>query len=506
MLKEMDSVPPPPSNSYDSSRKWWHFLKTPGYTRTLGVLAFFLLVAAVPLTVYVAQQRQDLQQGAAETQCPAGTSPQCIGYALANGTNATCYQGTTPVTDICLASCGTCTPSGTAATNTPVPPTATPGGTEPTAIPRGNSDAAHCAGSDYKRRINGADTGIMCQGWVSGNTSCQTDQENPYYYNSCSGPAAPTAIPRGNSDAAHCAGADYKRRINGVETGIVCQGWRSSNNSCSQDLENPYYYDSCGGGTSPTQPASSPTVGASPTAGSPTQPAATQCPAGTVGNPECIGYAIAGNKNATCYNAARQPIADVCATGCGTCTYTATTPPPGATTLALDLAMPNQGNTNPNTKTRNITVCLYGQSADPSQGDPVTCTGSAAKKIAQVVWDTATSRFKSTIDLGAVSAGSYQVFVKSEKYLRKRMPTILNVTTDTKNYTLPQATMVLGDTNNDNKIDIVDFNMVAFNCYDTKVTTSTCPVGLNADLNDDGKVDGIDISQMTLLFGLKNGD
>lgn len=49
-------------------RRVFEFIRQPTNSRTLGVLIFFVLVAAVSLTVYVAQQQQQLKQRAAENQ------------------------------------------------------------------------------------------------------------------------------------------------------------------------------------------------------------------------------------------------------------------------------------------------------------------------------------------------------------------------------------------------------------------------------------------------------
>lgn len=44
----------------------FEFVARPTHSRTMGILIFFVLIAAVSLTVYVAQQQQQLRQKAAE--------------------------------------------------------------------------------------------------------------------------------------------------------------------------------------------------------------------------------------------------------------------------------------------------------------------------------------------------------------------------------------------------------------------------------------------------------
>ncbi len=55
--------------------------------------------------------------------CTANSAPQCIGTTLSNGKNATCYKGVTPVSDVCIQSCGLCTPNSSTATGGTTTPT-----------------------------------------------------------------------------------------------------------------------------------------------------------------------------------------------------------------------------------------------------------------------------------------------------------------------------------------------------------------------------------------------
>jgi hypothetical protein len=58
--------------------------------------------------------------------------------------------------------------------------------------------------------------------------------------------------------------------------------------------------------------------------------------------------------------------------------------------------------------------------------------------------------------------------------------------------TLPQVLLVSGDINNDNKLDILDYNILV-SCFGNKSTTDSCGgKQVDADLNDDGVVDGVD--------------
>lgn len=152
----------------------------------------------------------------------------------------------------------------------------------------GVSDFNHCAAFDGQRRT--ADdkvTNIACEGWVQDNKSCESDQVNPYYFNTCRNTGANT------SDAAHCARFDGKRQIQGKETNIVCEGWDQNNKSCAADQENPYYFASCKTVSTPT-----PTPTASPASGGGQGASSSDHCAGTDGKRKVGGVVT----NITCEN------------------------------------------------------------------------------------------------------------------------------------------------------------------------------------------------------------
>lgn len=56
----------------DRVQRFWYFITSPNYSRTLGVLAFLVIALTIPLTLAIVQQRQDLRQQASETPLPDG--------------------------------------------------------------------------------------------------------------------------------------------------------------------------------------------------------------------------------------------------------------------------------------------------------------------------------------------------------------------------------------------------------------------------------------------------
>ena len=101
----------------------------------------------------------------------------------------------------------------------------------------------------------------------------------------------------------------------------------------------------------------------------------------------------------------------------------------------------------------------------------------------------------------AFPTGSFFIKIKLNKYLAKLIPGPTLITTATANK-LPATSPIVGDISGDNRIDIVDYNALV-GCFGEKAQSKSCinksepqpgdsGTDYNADLNDDGFVDGID--------------
>ncbi|MBI3070342.1 MAG: hypothetical protein HYY87_03505, partial [Candidatus Levybacteria bacterium] len=113
-----------------------------------------------------------------------------------------------------------------------------------------------------------------------------------------------------------------------------------------------------------------------------------------------------------------------------------------------------------------------------------------------------------TVDVvNAITTGTYNIKVKADKYLRKLIPNV-QITQDTTNR-ISQITLVLGDINADNKLSILDYNILV-DCFGDKANSQTC--GNNnkdfADLDDNGRIDGVDYNLFlrSLSSGPREGD
>ncbi|MBI3093111.1 MAG: hypothetical protein HYZ02_02645, partial [Candidatus Levybacteria bacterium] len=113
-----------------------------------------------------------------------------------------------------------------------------------------------------------------------------------------------------------------------------------------------------------------------------------------------------------------------------------------------------------------------------------------------------------TVDVvNAITTGTYNIKVKADKYLRKLIKDV-QITQDATNR-ISQITLVLGDINADNKLSILDYNILV-DCFGDKANSQTC--GNNnkdfADLDDNGRIDGVDYNLFlrSLSSGPREGD
>lgn len=143
------------------------------------------------------------------------------------------------------------------------------------------------------------------------------------------------------------------------------------------------------------------------------------------------------------------------------------------------------GNKTPKTTVRNVHIELY---------------NSQNKLIKQasgtVTYRSATGDFAGVVDIGTgIVTGDYIVTVKSDRYLRRRLPGIQRITTGITN-TIPSSSLINGDSNGDNMLSILDYNII-IDCYSDFNPVKNCsdPTKKSlADLTDDNNVNSFDLN------------
>lgn len=122
-----------------------------------------------------------------------------------------------------------------------------------------------------------------------------------------------------------------------------------------------------------------------------------------------------------------------------------------------------------------------------------------------ITYSQGTGAFSGTIDLGpGFTAGTYTLKIQTPGYLRRQIGGLQSVVSNVKN-TLPQVTLVAGDTNTDNKLNILDYNTL-IKCFKS-ATRALCTPQLQttSDINDDGNINGVDYNIFLREFWIQTG-
>ena len=111
-----------------------------------------------------------------------------------------------------------------------------------------------------------------------------------------------------------------------------------------------------------------------------------------------------------------------------------------------------------------------------------------------VTYNTTTGNYIGDIPIqNGFPTGQYTMKVKADKHLRRLVDGVQNITAGKKN-DISSAALVAGDINNDNKLNILDYNLL-LDCYSDLKPAVNCVLStkkVNSDINDDGAVNQID--------------
>src|SRR3989344_233826 len=141
-------------------------------------------------------------------------------------------------------------------------------------------------------------------------------------------------------------------------------------------------------------------------------------------------------------------------------------------------------------KDKNITFYLYHLTDDP-EDDPE--EKKVFKKITiPAAYDKDTNTFSSSrISLYNIPTGKYQLLLKVNGSLRQPLGTKEISADETIIIQAKEIKLVMGDVNNDNEIDMLDYAMI-LNCFEDKAVTSACKNPEDNDLNSDGIINSLD--------------
>ena len=164
-----------------------------------------------------------------------------------------------------------------------------------------------------------------------------------------------------------------------------------------------------------------------------------------------------------------------------------------------DNANPTQhslSNKNPLHKTRSVQVEVYNN-----------LDQLVLNRAGSLTYNATNGNFIGNVDMGtSLSSGSYIIRIKSPQYLKKRVSGFVTLTSGQNNI-IPAVTLTTGDLNDDNKLSIIDYNIIV-GCYSDFGPPISCTTSqkVMADVTDDGKVDQFDYNLFLRDFSVQVGD
>lgn len=180
----------------------------------------------------------------------------------------------------------------------------------------------------------------------------------------------------------------------------------------------------------------------------------------------------------------------------GAPTLTPTSIPPGITSVHFKIALSGIVD-NPSRPSRKLNIEIF---------DPQNNNAKIADLTTDVANDPSVKQFKKIHALDEnIKPGIYNIKVKTDGYLRRLILSV-RITKGVQN-DIALATLIPGDINGDNRIDLLDYNLF-ITCYGTKANLPTCDktVLKLADFDDNIVIDGIDYNTFIKGLSVKEGD
>lgn len=154
----------------------------------------------------------------------------------------------------------------------------------------------------------------------------------------------------------------------------------------------------------------------------------------------------------------------------------------------------SQGNASPQHTTRTVDVQIFNAANQLVTANQTT-----------VNYDSGLGGFTGQVNLGAIETGPYTVKIKTNPFLRRQVEGIQNLIKG-QNVSLPATRLVVGDINNDNLANILDYNIL-IGCYSDLTAAASCTPDNKhlSDLNDDDSVNQYDYNLFIRELSNLNG-
>lgn len=183
---------------------------------------------------------------------------------------------------------------------------------------------------------------------------------------------------------------------------------------------------------------------------------------------------------------------------------------PTSTMISLNIFMHGIGNSGDNVNPM-LSELSNKQPQHPSKEVTITLYNDQNQlvltKTGLVTYASSSGSFIGEIDLGTtVQSGVYTIRVKEETHLRRLIPGIQQLVQQITN-PLPTFALVAGDINNDNTINILDYNLLV-GCYSDLLPAISCTDEnkTKTDLNDNGAVNQFDYNLFLREITVQTGN
>lgn len=122
-------------------------------------------------------------------------------------------------------------------------------------------------------------------------------------------------------------------------------------------------------------------------------------------------------------------------------------------------------------------------------------------------YNESSGKYEGSATLTNLKGQSHIIKVRVRDHLIKTLPGIQQIASGSATYTMPEVNLVAGDINNDNVIDLLDYNIL-LGCYSDTSPAKACNPDQKAssDLNYDGKVNLTDFTLFERELSVQNGN
>ena len=165
---------------------------------------------------------------------------------------------------------------------------------------------------------------------------------------------------------------------------------------------------------------------------------------------------------------------------------------------------PSSSNQNPQHTNRDLTVQIFNSN-----------NNQVINQVGSINYNSGSGIFTGTLDIGSgFTTGVYTVKVTSDGHLTKLIPGIQSITAGITNTAFPQVNLVAGDVDENNLLNINDYNILLScvsdpdiaNVDNHQLCNSSSIYSVLSDLDDNNSINKFDYNLFLREYAVQNGD